>query len=129
MEAKGGRTWKRFDKQGFVEFVASAPVGHLFLRPSESGGVRGPLRGLKNRLAEFARAIVPDANVAPNHGWRYRFKTVGMQAGIDTRILDAIQGHAPRTASDGYGEVTVSTMATAIAKLPRISIATPGDVA
>jgi hypothetical protein len=52
-----------------------------------------------------------------------------MEAGIDTRILDAIQGHAPRTASDGYGEVTVSTMAAAVAKLPRINIATPGDVA
>ena len=40
----------------------------------------GPLQGLKNRLAEFAREIVTDPNVAPMHGWRHRFKTVGMEA-------------------------------------------------
>ena len=59
----------------------------------------GPLQGLKNPLAEFAHEIVTDPNVAPMHGWRHRFKTVGMEAGIATRILDAIQGHAPRTAA------------------------------
>jgi integrase len=117
-------------ERGFAAFVADAPEGHLFLKPNrKTGDVLGPLQGLKNRLSAFARAIVQDRNVAPTHGWRHRFKTVGMEAGIDTRILDAIQGHAPRTASDGYGEVTVSTMAAAVAKLPRINIATPGDVA
>jgi hypothetical protein len=45
-------------------------------------------------------------NVAPVHGWRHRYKTVGMEAGIPQRVLDAIQGHAARTASYGYGEVT-----------------------
>jgi hypothetical protein len=54
-------------------------------------------------LAEFARVIVSDPNVAPNHGWRHRFKTVGMEAGIPPRILDAIQGQAPRSVADTYG--------------------------
>jgi hypothetical protein len=27
-----------------------------------------------------------------------------------TRILSAIQGHAPRTAAEGYGEVTIKTV-------------------
>jgi hypothetical protein len=44
------------------------------------------------------------------HGLRHRFKTVGMEAGFPTRVLDAIQGHAPRTAAEGYGEVTIKTM-------------------
>ena len=82
----------------------------------------GPLQGLKNRLAEFARAIVPDPNVAPMHGWRHRFKTVGMEAGIPTRVLDAIQGHAPRTAAEAYGEVTIRTMAAAIERLPKVEV-------
>jgi integrase len=116
-------------EQGFAAFVASAPEGHLFLKPSKSGDVLGPLKGLKNRLQIFTRTIVSDRNVQPTHGWRHRFKTVGMQAGIDTRILDAIQGHGERTSSDGYGEVTVPTQAAAIAKLPRIIVATPEDVA
>jgi integrase len=105
---------------GFCAFVSAAPAGHLFLKPGKGGEVRGPLRGLKNRLAAFARAIVTDPNVAPNHGWRHRFKTVGMEAGIAPRILDAIQGQAARTAADNYGDVTIRTMAAAIARLPRI---------
>jgi integrase len=85
---------------GFPEFANSAPTGHLFLKPSKSGDVLGPLKGLKNRLSEFARTVVTDPNVAPMHGFRHRFKTVGMEAGISTRVLDAIQGHAARTAGD-----------------------------
>lgn len=84
--------------------------------------MRGPLRGLKNRLAEVARKAVPDPNVAPNHGWRHRFKTVGIEAGISPRILDAIQGHAPRTAGDAYGEVSLRAMAEAVARLTRYAL-------
>ena len=53
---------------------------------------------------------------------RHRFKTVGMEAGIPTRVLDAIQGHAPRTAAEGYGEVTIKTMVAAIERLPRVEV-------
>ncbi len=62
----------------------------LLVTPAANGDVLGPLQGLKNRLAEFARKIVPDPNVAPDHGWRHRFKTIGMEAGTAPRILDAI---------------------------------------
>ncbi|AZO59667.1 hypothetical protein EJ078_10795 [Mesorhizobium sp. M1A.F.Ca.IN.022.06.1.1] len=103
---------------GFTTFVQEAPNGHLFLNVSSSENVRGALRGLKNRLAEFGRSFVSDPNVAPNHGWRHRFKTVGMEAGIPPRILDAIQGQAPRTVAETYGEVTLKTMAAEIEKLP-----------
>jgi integrase len=108
---------------GFAKFVRACAPGHLFLRPREDGDVLGPLQGLKNRLAEFSRAIVPDPNVAPNHGWRHRFKTVGMEAGIAPRILDAIQGQAPRSVADTYGDVTLKTIADAISRLPRIEVA------
>jgi integrase len=108
---------------GFANFASSAPNGHLFLKVGKEGDVLGPLQGLKNRLAEFARAIVTDPNVAPNHGWRHRFKTVGMEAGVAPRILDAIQGQAARSVADTYGDVTVSTMAAAIGKLPRVNVA------
>lgn len=106
-------------EQGFVEFVKGAPDGYLFLVPYKKGSPLGPLGGVKNRLAEFAREVVPDRNVAPNHGWRHRFKTVGMEVGIELRVLDAIQGQAPRTVAESYGDVTIKTQAAAIAKLPR----------
>jgi len=107
---------------GFTEFVSSSLGGHLFLNPAKSGDVLGPLQGVKNRLAEFARALVPDPNVAPNHGWRHRFKTLWREAGLDPRIMDVIQGHAARTVGDDYGDVTVKAMTGALAKFPRQGI-------
>lgn len=107
---------------GFPTFVQEAGDGHLFLNVGSSENPRGALRGLKNRLAEFGRTFVSDPDVAPNHGWRHRFKTIGMEAGIPPRILDAIQGQAPRTVADTYGEVTLKTMAAEIAKLDTYSL-------
>jgi integrase len=106
-------------EMGFPAFLEAAQKGHLFLSAKDEADIRGPLRALKNRLTETARALVPDKNVAPNHGWRHGFKTIGMEVGIDHRILDAIQGHAPKTAGEAYGDVTVRAKAAAIAKLPR----------
>jgi integrase len=107
---------------GFTAFVKGAAPGHLFLTPSSSGDVSGPLQGVKNRLAEFVRTVVADKNVAPNHAWRHRFKTVGIEAGIEHRILDAIQGHRPRNVAEGYGEVRIKAQAAAMAKMPRYEI-------
>lgn len=109
-------------EQGFPAFVQGAGEGHLFLTPAKDGDVLGPLQGVKNRLAEFAREVVTDPRVAPNHGWRHRFKTVGLEAGIDHRILDAIQGHAPRSNGEGYGDVTLRVIAAAIARLPHYDV-------
>jgi integrase len=107
---------------GFTAFVKGAASGHLFIELSASGDVSSALGTIKNRIAEFVRTVVPDKNVAPSHGWRHRFKTVGIEAGIEHRILDAIQGHRPRNAAEGYGEVTIKTQAAAIAKLPRYRV-------
>jgi integrase len=111
---------------GFPKFVQQSADGHLFLTPAPGGDVLGPLRGLKNRLAEFARSIVTDPNVAPNRGWRHRFKTIGMEVGIPTRILDAIQGQAARNVADTYGKVTLKTMAHAIDKFPAFDVSVGG---
>lgn len=106
----------------FLAFVEMSSAGHLFLNVPPGTSVLGVLQGLKNRLAEFGREVVADPNIAPNHGWRHRFKTVGMEAGIPPRILDAIQGQAPRSVADTYGEVTLKAMADAIARLPTIPV-------
>ncbi len=106
-------------EKDFLNFVASTSGGHLFLEPAPSGDVLGPLQGLKNRLAEFARQTVTDPNVMPNHGWRHRFKTLWREAGLDPRVMDAIQGHAPKSVSDNYGDVTIKAQVAALAKFPR----------
>ncbi len=66
--------------KGFPAFVHGCKDGHLFVTPGapteeDESGVLGPLQGLKNRLAEFARKTVSDPRVQPNHAWRHRFKT------------------------------------------------------
>lgn len=109
-------------EKGFTQFVRGAAAGHLFLNVHADASPLGPLRGVKNRLAEFAREVISDPNVAPNHGWRHRFKTIGMEAGIPPRILDAIQGQAARSVADSYGEVTLRTMVREVAKLPRYEL-------
>ncbi|MTK63020.1 MAG: hypothetical protein F8N15_00355 [Methanobacterium sp.] len=107
---------------GFPEFVASCAPGHLFLTPAPDGSIRGPWRIAKNQVTEFVRPVVTDPNVAPNHGWRHRFKTVGMEVGMIPRILDAIQGHKPRTTGDTYGDVTPRILAQEIGKHPRYEV-------
>jgi hypothetical protein len=79
----------------------------------------------------FVRAMAADKHVAPKrplaatqrHAWRHRFKTTGIEAGIEHRILDAIQGHSPRNVAEGCGELTIKTQAAAVTKLPRYKVA------
>lgn len=104
---------------GFPAFVGSSKEGYLFLTPRKDGEVRGVWRSVKNRLSEFAREVVKDPEVAPNHAWRHTFKTIGREAGIADSVLDAICGHAPSTIGGTYGGVSLKTQKDAFAKFPR----------
>lgn len=108
--------------EGFLTFVEAARPGPLFFKtdPLRKSATH-PSKAVAGRISQWlqASALVPDT-VQPNHAWRHRFKTVGREAGIDGRILDAIQGHAARTAGDDYGEVTLRAKSDAIARLPVI---------
>ncbi|MBP2431512.1 hypothetical protein [Bradyrhizobium elkanii] len=97
---------------GFLQFVETSGDGPLFAK------------GAYERVVAFVRGVVTDDRVQPNHGWRHRLKTIARNLGLDHRIVDAIQGHAPRTAGEDYGDVTVTAMSRVIAAIPRI--ATPG---
>lgn len=112
-------------EQGFVAFAQAAPAGPLFYRDRpERKGTTHPSKAVSGRVSQWLQSleIIP-VGVDPNHGWRHRFKTAGREAGIDGRILDAIQGHAARTAGDSYGDVTLKAKASAIGKLPHIELA------
>lgn len=92
--------------------------GYLFLRDA-SVAARNTAT---NQVRVAAREVLGSEDIGPNHGWRHRFKTVGLELGIPPRILDAIQGHSAKSASDGYGEVTLKAQAEAIAKFPRYAV-------
>lgn len=112
-------------EQGFMRTV-EANSGPLFYDPVRyRGGSAGNPQSKKvgERLAKWVRSIgVNDIRVAPNHGWRHRFKTVSRKVGIAPETRDAIQGHRPRTEGEDYGDFPVSVLAEAIEKLPRYDV-------
>lgn len=93
---------------GFLNFVEGSNDGALFAK------------GSYKRVLDFVRAVVTDKRIQPNHAWRHRLKTISRNLGLDQRVLDAIQGHAARTAGEDYGDVTVHAMARVIAAIPRV---------
>ena len=107
---------------GFLDFVASAPDGHLFLRPNNrTGDVLGPLKGVKNRVREFVRMYIPDRNVQPNHAWRHLFVTRSREVGLDQELRRMITGHS----GEGVDEKVYGSPAglyREICKLPRFDI-------
>jgi integrase len=109
---------------GFPDFVRAHNAGPLFYdATSKRKSPQHPAKQTAKRLATWMRSLatVP-ADVNPNHGWRHRLKTVGRDHGIDARVMDAIQGHAPRTAGEGYGDVSLVAKARAIEKIPPIPV-------
>lgn len=107
---------------GFLEFVSSSKDGYLFFSADRDEDPRGKWRSIKNRVTEFVRTVVTDPNVPPNHGWRHKFMTIGLEVGIEERVLDAIEGHVPRHVGGTYGRVSIKAQAEAMTKFPRFQI-------
>jgi integrase len=113
--------------QGFLKVVKAGGDGPLFYDPEkqrvESEGNRH-FKKVGERLASWVRENVgiKDPALQPNHAWRHTFKTLSYEAGIEERVVDAIQGHAPKTTGRTYGKVPVKAMADAIGKLPRFEV-------
>jgi hypothetical protein len=61
--------------------------------------------------------------VAPSHGWCYRFKRQPIDLDFNLRVVDVIQGHTGRSASAGYGEVSLRAKKHAIDRLPHYVVA------
>ena len=109
---------------GLIEFVKGSAPGYLFLTPRKDGETRGVWRSTKNRVTAFVREVVTDPRVAPNHGWRHLFKTVGREAGIADSVLDGICGHAAKSVGGSYGEVSLKAQIAAMRRFPRFKTVT-----
>jgi integrase len=114
-------------EQGFLEMVKAAKDGPLFYDPSaHRGGTDGNPQAAKagERLAKWVRALgVDDPEVAPNHGWRHRYKTQMRRAKLDPEAREVLQGHALKTEGGNYGEWPPSALAAEVEKLPRYPMA------
>ena len=108
--------------EGFAEFVQAAPAGPLFSGAAASDPTSVALKRAVSQAARLGTwlrrlGLVPDG-VQPNHGWRHRFKTQARDLGLDSRVADAIQGHAGKSAADDYGDVSLIAKARVIDALP-----------
>jgi integrase len=111
---------------GFMDFVSAAKSGPLFISHDGKGTDLKRAQTVGNRIAEWLKdaGLVPPG-VSPNHGWRHRFKTLAREEGQSDRIVDAICGHAGRTAGDTYGDVTVKAKYNVIAAMPPYELNQP----
>jgi integrase len=108
---------------GFLDFVNASPEGPLFYPARQDKNAIVGARTVAGRVSQWLQKLeVVPTGVSPNHGWRHRFKTVGREEGISDRVIDAIQGHAGRTAGDNYGDVTLKTKQEAIQRYPRYDL-------
>ena len=110
---------------GFLSYVASCKDGPLFNR-SPSHDVKTQLRSsrrLANQIADWLGSLnlVPEG-LWPNHAFRHRFKTVGREIGVSDRVIDAICGHAGKTAGDDYGDVTIAARHRVIVQFPKYNL-------
>ncbi len=101
---------------GFIDFVKAAAAGPLFHGGTVPKDYAAKAKRISNQIADWLRksGAIPDDIDQPNHAWRHRLKTKASELGIDSRVIDAIQGHAGRTAGDEYGDVTTMAKARAI---------------
>lgn len=109
---------------GFIDFVKAAKPGPLFHGGSDPNTYTVKASRISSQLAEWLRksGAIPDALEQPNHAWRHRFKTKARELEIDSRVIDAIQGHAGRTAGDDYGDVTMAAKTRAIEQFPSFAL-------
>jgi integrase len=119
-------------EQGFLKVVKENGPGPLFYDPHRRRTDSDSNRHFKKvgeRLASWVRNEVGivDPAVHPNHGWRHMFKTLSYAAGIEERVADAIQGHAPKSTGRKYGKPSIEVLAAAVAKLPIFEVGCSDD--
>lgn len=107
---------------GFPDAVAKLNRRYIFFASSEAPDKSAA--GVTSAMVKFARTVVTDPNVAPNHGWRHTFKTRGRGVGISDVVLDGITGHAQATQGGEYGSIPVAAQVLAMEKFPRFIVST-----
>ncbi|MGC4024163.1 MAG: hypothetical protein QM744_02750 [Mesorhizobium sp.] len=113
---------------GFLSFVKARKGKPLFYgRSSGDPEKLHGSKGVSNKLRDWIRDLgFKDPRKKPSHAIRSWFKSAAMDAGMTDRMVDAIQGHAPRSEGDGYFTPPVHQMLAALEKLelppkPRLS--------
>ena len=112
-------------EQGFHKLGKAGDATPLFYDPTgvRKGSESHPLyEQMGSKLAKWVRELGVTEVQSPNHGWRHRFKTLARKVGMDSEARDAIQGHAPKTEGQAYGEWPLDALRAEVEKLPRYAV-------
>ncbi|UUV06548.1 DUF6538 domain-containing protein [Ruegeria sp. YS9] len=105
--------------EGFIDFVEASNPGPMFHGGTKQEDYSRKAKRIANQVAAWlSKSGLAPEGLLPNHAWRHRFKTQCRELGISDRVVDAIQGHAGKTAGDDYGDVTLTAKINAIEPLP-----------
>lgn len=108
---------------GLLNMVAEAGQGPLFWKDGPDRDPMKAARMVSGRLSEWIGELgLAPEGVAPNHGWRHRFKSVAIDLGEPGRVIDAIQDHAAQTAGETYGDVSILAKRRVINAFPHYSM-------
>lgn len=110
-ESKNGRPrivpiHRHLVKEGFLDFVGRRDGMPLFFDPEKLEGERLVVHKTRAEgLAEWARDVagIEARSVAPNHGWRHRFKTECRRISMDREVRLYLQGHSFTLEGEKYG--------------------------
>jgi integrase len=112
-------------EQGFIDFVRKSRSGPLFYDPRKKRGGENPqFLNVGEHIARWVREEVGiiDKEIQPNHAWRHRFTTISRKHDMDPGARDYMQGHAPATVGEDYGDWEPEALLREISKLPAIHI-------
>ncbi len=112
-------------EQGITKLAKASDTTPLFYDPEgvRKGSQSHPLHTqIGSKLAKWVRGLGVTEVQSPNHGWRHRFKTLARRVGMDAEARDAIQGHAPKTEGQAYGEWPMDALRAEVEKLPQLNV-------
>ncbi len=111
--------------EGLLDYVATRREidKPLFYDPARGRGAQRAnphWTKVGNKLARWVlKELDVDHEVAPNHGWRHRFKALARDVEMHPEIADFITGHGSGSVSKKYGSRWVTTFKKQIDKIPR----------
>lgn len=109
---------------GFLDFVRGRRSGPLFFDPKRrrNEAARPQQKIVAKNVAAWVHRLGLDVGRQhrkdPNHAWRHLFRTLATEAGVPSNVIASIQGHAPGSVGESYGEVSLMAKERAIQRLP-----------
>lgn len=112
-------------EQGFLDFVRRREGMPLFFDGKKLKEKTLTIHKTRAEgLAEWARKVagIEPGAVAPNHGWRHRFKTECRRIAMDREVRLYIQGHSFQMEGEKYGFFPIDVTAAWMESFPRYDV-------